>query len=155
MAVWTSEHYTMHLIDGDSNEVEVTPGDFAVSVPGFAHEDREITHLYDRESHLEAVQGKVKQYAVSVEIHQDGPIYSASTDTVLDMIRGTGQAGSGATVDPGGIVRAVNIQLRGSRAGVSQTIALNRCYLVADWNLSMEGNKISIPGTCTHKITIT
>lgn len=155
MAVWTSEHYTLHLIDGAGGEVEVTPGDFTVSVPGFTHSDREISHLYDREQHLEAVQGRVKQYEVSVEVHQDGPIFSATADTVLDMIRGTGNAGGGATVDPGGVVRALDMELRGTRLTVTQKVVFARCYLTADWNLSMEGNKLAITGTCVAGITIT
>lgn len=155
MAVWTSEHYTLHLIDGASTEVEVTPSDFQVTVPGFVHGDRELTHLYDREAHLEAVRGRVKQYEISVEIHQDGPIYSATSSTVLDMIRGTGSVGGGASVDPGAIVRALHMELRGTRLTVSQVVRFTRCYIEADWSLSMEGNKLAIKGTCVGGITIT
>ena len=155
MAVWTSEHYDLFLIDGAGTEVEVTPGDFKLEVPDFVHEDREITHLYDRQLHLEAVQGRVKSYEFSLDIHWDGPIFSATSNTVLDMIRGTGLAGAGATVDPGGIVRALHAQLRGARLTVSQTIAMSRCYMSAGLGLSMDGNKISVKGDCRNGIVIT
>jgi len=75
-------------LTGPGTEVEITPGDFTLSAPEELHDSREVTHLYNRESHLEAVRGRVKQLELSIEIHQDGPTYSAASSTVMDFILG-------------------------------------------------------------------
>lgn len=156
MAIWSSEFYDLYIIFADGTEHEVAPSDFTVSVPGFVADDREISHVYDRETHVEAVRGRVKAYELSVEVFQDGPLSSTGGDNgLMDAISFTGDYSTETTVDPGGLAKAVHMELRGARLAKSETIRFTRCYLSGDLSMSMEGNRISLKGDCRGGITRT
>jgi hypothetical protein len=154
VAVFTSRHTTVVLKDGTGTPITATvgpgPGDLTIS--GFQEGFSEATPILNRGDFQELVLGADTPVEFSITIWHDGDLTGTS---VLDAIQKSGNFASGVTVDPGGVVWALDCLVTMTRGGVTNTYLLNTCRLKADWKEGLDGNQFTISGTCYEGVTIT
>lgn len=154
MPVYTSRHTTVVLSDDTGTPITVTagPGPGDLSITGLSEADTAATKILDRGSYQELVYGDDNEVSFSLSIYHDGDLTGTS---VLDAIRKTGNFSAGVTVDPGGLVWALDVTVTMTRNAVTNTYVLNTCRLTTDWSEAISGNTFKISGICYEGVTIT
>ena len=154
MSVLNSRHTTVTLKDGTGTPITVTvgpgPGDMTIS--GFMEGDTTITKILNRGDYQESVYADDNEVPFTITIYHNGDLTGSS---VLDAILKTGSFSAGVTVDPGGVVWALDVLVTMTRGAVTNTYTLNTCRLTTDWSEAISGNTFKISGTCYEGVTIT
>lgn len=143
-------HGTLTISDDSGKSVVVGPGAGNVNIQGLEADNREQEAVYDRGTFLERVPKSKKKYTVTVQIMHNGKLTDNTTETVMDALRGTGAFQSGTTVDPGGIVWALDVELVIDRAGETDTLLFGNARPVADYSEGDPTNSISVQFECVE-----
>lgn len=154
VGTFTSRHVSAQFKDGTGTPITATagPGPGDIKIGGLEEGDVAATKILNRGDFQELVLGEDKEVPFSITIHHVGDL---TGESVLDAIRKTGNFSSGVTVDPGGVVWALDIVVTMTRGAVTNTFTLNTCRLMTDWSEAITGNTFSVSGTCYEGVTIT
>ncbi len=148
MAIRTVEHLSIRLLDGSGNALALPAGPGNLSLPDLEAADREVHPTYNGHLYHESVHGRQKQQEFSIQVYHDGAYSSATADTIKDFIDGTNKySSSSATVDPGGNVRMLDVEITFSYGGSSVVTTLNTARIRHTYNASLEGSTIDLSGT--------
>jgi hypothetical protein len=148
MAVRTVEHLSIRLLDGSGNALALPAGPGNLALPDLEADDREVHATYNGHLYHEAVYGRQKQQEFTVQVYHDGPYSHATSQTIKDFIDGTGSYASGsATVDPGSVVRMLDVEITFTYSGASVVTTLNTARIKHSYTASLEGSTIDLSGT--------
>jgi hypothetical protein len=152
--VYTSRHATVTLKDGTGSPITATagPGPGDMTLDPFEEANTAATKVLNRGDYMEMVYGEDNEVSFSITVHQVGDL---TGESILDAINKTGNFASGITVDPGGVVWALDVVVTMVRDGVTNVFTLSTCRLKASWSEALEGNKFSISGVCYEGIAVT
>ena len=147
MAITTAKHVAS-LIGSDATGTPITytagagPMDF--SLQGVEAGMVESIPVYSNGTFFELVEGAQKAIPFSFTLFQDGQL--AASSKPLGMVLKQNTFSAGVSKDPGLLVWTVNVVMVITRSGVSSTITLTNCRLVADFGTEPDTNKIKISG---------
>lgn len=152
--VYNRRHVSIQVKDGTGTPItaNLTPGEGDFKVSGLEQGDKEALPIYNRGAFLEMVTGDDKQVTGSVSVYHYGDLTGTS---VLDAIRKTGNFASGVTVDPGGVVWALDMVVTITDGTVTNTYTFSTCRFTTDWQEGKEANMFSISFTCYEGVAIT
>lgn len=152
--VFTRRHVTIAVADGTGTPITATlgpgPGDFTVS--GLEEANKEAQRILNNGAYLEMTYGDDKEITGSITVFHYGDQTGTS---VIDAIMKTGNFASGVTVDPGGVVWALDMTATITDGSVTNTMVFNTCRFTTDWGVNKEANSYSISFTCHEGVTRT
>lgn len=154
IGTFTSRHVSVTVKDGTGSPITATlgPGPGDGQIGDLEESDTTTSKILNRGDYLESVYGDDAEIPFSITCHQVG---DQTGESIMDAIRKTGNFASGVTVDPGGVVWALDVTVTMTRGAVTNTYVLNTCRLKASWGEGIDGNKLSISGTCYEGVTMT
>jgi hypothetical protein len=138
---------------GAHTAIELGPGQGNMQISGLRENQTEKLPVMDRGEFLELVEGNQVFPTFTITVFHNGKITNSVDRTVLDSMLKTGAVASDSTTDVGGQCWAGKVYWIGSRAGAASRIDLGNCDFSVDYGEALEGNTISISGTCYARPT--
>lgn len=154
MPVKTSKHASVVFKDGAGSPLTYTasPTPMDLKIDGLEGDLDEAIKVMNNGVFLELVDGPQKEFPWSLTIYHDGKLIDGSNGKPLNAVLKQGAWAAATTGDPGAVVWTLaEVVCTLTRGSAVDTVTIRNSRIVAGFELSPDGNKITISGIAYGK----